>query len=547
MTSYRETQLQSFYDKAKTSTSDAYNLLVTAKDEKLADKLRSTGNKFYFDGHFINAINEYNKSLCFAPLDGDKFNLSVAYANRADALFRMELYRECMRSIELAEESEYPEHLKDRLTLMTSKCKDKLKFTVQARPKYQLKLSYPALETIPSTANCLQLKQSDAFGRYLVAQQDLSVGNVVMIERPFIVCLRPNMRYKRCAHCMAGDKRHALVPCPTCTNTMYCSAGCLKEAWHVYHRFECKLSENLNQCDEFLAIALRSLFVGVTIYGSLEEFQKYLKEHEDTQITAFDLDFKVADKKREFLVLHKMHFEDSHMSISDRNYWMKEAAKWTLLLIKAEVFPSPISVELVAFILNTLYRYTITNIVNCYETSASLPPKYEKEFVTVSQHLTMAMVNHACAPNVQRIQQGGSQVLMVVRPIAKGGQLFDNYGMIYTAHSKKERQDKLFSQYGFRCGCAACQEGFPVAKKLKYKKGLGSVTNLVDLLTQGNAGLEGKLNRADKLAEYLQKYDEFYPCVQLREADYELYEIYTGLVDEELWEHKYKEFFNAKN
>lgn len=541
MSCYRETQLQVLYEKLKKS-SDLCQIQVSHKDNKISDKLRSMGNKFYLDELYVNAIDKYNESLCFAQLDGDLFNLSVAYANRADALFKMDLPRECMKSIELAEASKYPEHLRTRLTLMASRCQDRIKFGVQERSKYRLKLSYPAQDRIPGTAKCLTLKTSEEFGRYLVANHDLHVGDVVMIERPFIVCLRPNMRYKRCTHCMAGDQRHALIPCPTCTNAMYCSEVCLKESWLVYHRFECKISEHLNDSEEFLAMALRALLVGVSIYGGLENCQSYLAENEALDINAFDLDFnpEKRDRRLEFLVLHKMHFEDSQMSISDRNYWMRRAAELTHLLVQAEVFPEPApSPALVAFVLNSLYRYTITSILNCYETSTNLPDKTgNKDFITVSQHLTMAMINHSCAPNVQRIQQAGHQVLMVVRPIPKGAQLFDNYGEFYTATGKKERQDHLYRQYGFRCSCEACTENFPVAKKLKHKKGLDSV----DLVTQENPSLEAKLNRADKLAEFMQKYDHNYPCAQLQEADTELYEIYTTLVEHDVWEDKFKVF-----
>lgn len=550
MASYRETQLKSFYDKVQTAGGDTCKLQVSVKDNTIADQLRAQGNKHYFNGHFVNAINEYNKSLCFAQLDGDQFNLSVAYANRADALFRMDLPRECLKSIELAEAANYPEHLRSRLTLMASRCQDKIKFSVQERPKYRLKLTHPPNPRIPAISNCLKLQQSDQFGRHVVATEALSVGDVVMIERPYIVCLRPPQRYKRCSHCMAGDQRHALIPCPKCTNAMYCSEGCLKEAFHVYHRFECKVSENLNASDEFLALALRSLLVGVSVFGGVRDFQRYVSDNESTAVHAFELDYapERRDRKLEFLVMHQMHFMDSQMSIADRNYWMKRAAEWAHLLVQAKVFDESLPEDLRAFLRNTIYRYTITSILNCYETSQDpSAPKSEKQFATVSQHLTMAMVNHSCAPNVQRIQQAGQQVLMVVRPIAKGGQLFDNYGQFYTETGRRERQEHLFSQYGFRCGCVACLDNYPAAKRLKCKKGCGTVTSLVDLITQANPCLEARLNRAEKLAQFMQKNDQYYPCEQLNDADAELYGIYTDLVGEQVWEIKFKEFYQNKS
>lgn len=186
MSSYRETLLQSIYNKVK-STEDCA-VKPPTKSNKLSDKLRSQGNKFFSDGLFLNAIDEYNKSLCFAELTGDQFNLSVAYANRADALFRMDLPRDCLKSIELAKAANYPEHLELRLTLMAARCQEKIKFTLQPRPKYRLQLSHPANEGIPFVAKNLRLKESEEFGRHIVTTQDLNVGDVIMIERPFVVC-----------------------------------------------------------------------------------------------------------------------------------------------------------------------------------------------------------------------------------------------------------------------------------------------------------------------------------------------------------------------
>lgn len=132
---------------------------------------------------------------------------------------------------------------------------------------------------------------------------------------------------------------------------------------------------------------------------------------------------------------------------------------------------------------------------------------------------------------------------MVVRPIAAGEQLFDNYGPYYSTSNKKQRQDHLYNQYGFQCTCQACMENFPLGRKLKNKRGLRRVTSGGDHKSKDEAPLEEKLNRATQLANYLQENDHYYPCVQLKDADNELYEIYSSLVEERMWEDKFKDFY----
>lgn len=554
VTSYRNTQLRQVYEKVMAGEGGddpANKIKLSMKSNRVADTFRSLGNKFYLDGFYVNAIDEYNKSLCFSQLDGDLFNLSLAYANRADALLAMESHAECLKSIELALAANYPVNLRPRLLLMQSRCKDQLQAQPQERIKYRFRLSYPPDERIPFMVKGLQLRKSERFGRYVATVRDLNVGDVIMIEEPYIVTLQPEMRYKRCGHCMTGEKRHTLVPCQGCTNAMYCSERCRKEAWHVYHRYECVISEHVNQLDEFVGLALRSMLVGRSIYGTLEKYQDFLMNFVDSGVNGFDLDYTKLDRRIQFLAFHNMHFQDSHLPIPDRSAWMKKVAELLRLLQKADVFEGEKWTRTTEdFVLELLYRYTITNILNCYETSTSLPTRFNKVGISVSQYITMGLVNHSCAPNVQRVQQSNRQIMMVVRPIRKGEQLFDNYGPIFPLMAKKQRQVTLLNQYGFKCGCDACENDYPVVKRLKAAKGLEDINTLNaggSVANQTNTSLEGRLNRADKLCQFLQKYDKTYPCLQVLEADWELYEIYSSLADEGQWEHRFKDFFKQKS
>lgn len=543
----RKSQLRVVYEKVKAGETEdlACEIKLSVKSNRLADKFRSRGNKFYFDGFHVNAIDEYNKSLCFAQLDDDLFTLSLAYANRADALLAMERHAECLRSIELALDANYPDNLRPRLHLMRARCKELLRSQPQERLKYRFRLSHPADERIPFMVKGLQLRKSERFGRHVVTMRNLDVGDVVMVEEPYIVTLRPEMRYRRCGHCMAGEKRHALLPCQGCTNALYCSERCRKEAWHVYHRYECPISEHLNDLDEFVALALRCLLVGRSVYGSLEAYEAFLAHSADGGVNAFDLDYANLDRRVQFLAFHNMHFQDGHMPHADRSFWMRKVAEVVRLLRRADVFEGELGTRAAEdLVLGLLYRYTITSILNCYETSTTRPPRADKVSITVSQHLTMGLVNHSCAPNVQRIQQSDRQVLMVVRPLRKGDQLFDNYGPIFPLVPRKQRQAQLLGQYGFKCVCEACTGDYPLAKRLKAKRGVEDVSAASsDQLARGaSASLEERLNRADKLCRFMQKHEHFYPCLQILEADWELYEIFSSLAEERQWEHRFPEF-----
>lgn len=248
----------------------------------------------FTDGFYIDAIDKYNHSLCYAlPTD-----LGPIFAKRAAALFRMNLPNECLKSIALAEASECPEQVREMLTKMTAQCQDRLPVNDQEESQFRLQLSYPGHKKMPFVANRIELRTTAEQGRHLVATEDLKVGDVVILERPFVATLFPSAHHKICSFCMAGDKRHMLIPCPTCTGTLYCSEDCLNNAWAEYHRYECQISEKLKTNDfETESIAVRSLLMGVSVYGGLREFQEYLADHQDSKPSVFDLDHTHKDRK----------------------------------------------------------------------------------------------------------------------------------------------------------------------------------------------------------------------------------------------------------
>lgn len=251
----------------------------TQKDNVVANKFRIEGHSHFITGHFINAIDSYNKSLCFSEINGDTFNMSMAYGHRAEAYFKMDLYAECLSSIELALAHNYPTKHVNRMLIMQTKCQEKLysNTSVEEVVVASIKLSHTPNEKIPFVIEGLRLEENEEFGRCIITEKNLKVGDVIAMEESYLTSLHDGGLYQRCSHCLS-DQRHALFPCSFCTKSMFCSQKCEKEAWNQYHRYECSLNEDLLALEPAVRLATRALLVGLNIFMDFEALKKFLSK-----------------------------------------------------------------------------------------------------------------------------------------------------------------------------------------------------------------------------------------------------------------------------
>lgn len=205
------------------------NKTESSKSFEKGEIARSEGNKFYADRCFFDALLKYNKSLCHAINESEAIGL--AYANRSAVYFEMKLYEKSLKNIQLAKENNYPKKNVSTLDKRAEKCQEQIKAGNEARnddsPYDFIKLSYEENPRVPFVAKCLELKKSKKFGRYVVTNHDLKVGDIVAIEAPRFKVIKSDSRYEscvdankyqRCAFCLK-DCLMDLVPCKTCSSS----------------------------------------------------------------------------------------------------------------------------------------------------------------------------------------------------------------------------------------------------------------------------------------------------------------------------------------
>lgn len=183
------------------------------KCDETADKLRDDGNVYFNNGEHLEALILYNKSLCHAGTD----QLCLAYANRSAVYLKAKLYEKCLQNIELARMHGYPQSKLQKLSEREQRCK-KLMETCQKSEIEFFKLSFPANEKVPFIANCLELREDEKYGRYIVTTAELKPGDIIAIDEPVFKFVDKDVCHRHCANCLTSNDL-SLIPCLGCTNS----------------------------------------------------------------------------------------------------------------------------------------------------------------------------------------------------------------------------------------------------------------------------------------------------------------------------------------
>lgn len=193
------------------------------KSEQISEQCRAEGNKFYSERKFFEALVKYNESLCNAS--SGSVNLGLAFANRSAVYFEVKLYENSLKNIALAKSHNYPQKNLEVLDRRVEKCRLMMRPQISFADHWGFfKLSYNPHKKLPFVANCCELSSNEKYGKHIVTNQAVKVGDILAIESPFCSVLLSESRFvevdksnkfQRCGLCLK-DNRLDLMPCEGC-------------------------------------------------------------------------------------------------------------------------------------------------------------------------------------------------------------------------------------------------------------------------------------------------------------------------------------------
>lgn len=419
-----------------------YDKISAGKNDQNSTEIRVFGNNSFEREKWYEAMELYSKSLCFVV--PGSLNESLAYANRASCFLKLNRFDRCLRDIDLATRAKYPNIPK--LMRRKAQCEQAMTKTVQKK-LVEPKLSFQPNEKFPCMANVLEVKQDIEFGRHIVVNSDINVGQTVLIEKGYISLGSAPDRVL-CYNCMSGDQN--FIACPNCTDVMFCNEKCRDE--NIVHKKFC--GAKLNRMPHDVRYLAESALMGIVAFSTADEMMKFATEtisKRGKQMTIAANDLK--SKYQMFLNLQPGRYEQLDMELVYKTF----VALMDNSMIKS-IFDS---VQSQRFLMHLIAEHSIIISNNVFRISV------DNGTIGMKMGLVTSLFNHSCAPNIFNGLNGDTDVFITTRPIKKGEQLFVNYklGDVTT----KLRQAILLSKFNFLCKCDKCEPHCLQADRLAMK------------------------------------------------------------------------------
>ena len=503
-----------------------HNLIVEgrlklAKTNAIAEACRAKGNQFYSKKEFLDALEAYNQSLCFAEPGSQ--TIGLAYANRSAVFYELKLYASSLKNIQLAKDNDYPSENYEKLEKRQVQCIQMINSSVKNDDvpigREFLKLILKPNEKLPFLADCLELKCDDRFGRYVTTKVLLKPGDVVCVEEPFSKILLPSHRYKYCATCL-NDKFLDLIACNNCTFTMFCSDECAIIGNDKFHKYECAIVDKLNSlATKILRISVRTFFEALHVCnGSFNELKALIEKNRDSGITIFDFETLMTPKNVLQAVDALAANEESRSKADLFQRSGTVAIICDLLIDHTNVRDLIATDDDRDFFYRFIFKQTqiaACNYHGLYNGVVKMSEINSNPQYGSGSFPFCSMMNHSCSPNLVRVTSENKNYVVINRPVMPGGQLFDNYGFHHCLEEIKARQSTLQSQYMFKCSCEACTLNFPLFPYLplvdpNIEKFLSDDVKKLSTLDVNRAKIKIRA-----YCDYLMTTDKQYPCWEI--------------------------------
>lgn len=378
-----------------------------------------------------NIIRRVNKVLCIA--ETGRNTIGMVYGLRAMLFNDMKQYSSCLVDIALAEKCGLDANIRPNLEEVKHECKeilrcvDRKESTVLDEPKF----SFPVDEKNPCFARGLEVKQSKEFGKHIVTNRNLEIGQTVIIEEAFCMTPEDDECYSQCANCFARVAN--LIPCKNCTAAMFCSQKCQD----IGHAIECGNPGICSQLKPVERLVLKTVIKAIEMFPNVKQLMDVVENcinqptnselnYTDPTMRAYITFFGLSRNIEKIPIVHGFAFVGGAKTIhaiitSDSAYKSSfespETSQFLGHLILHHIYVVGINATAPLTLLHGPYRAELgTNEVYA-----------NGNHYAWATYPNSSRLNHSCQPNIARIFIGNKLIGKVIRPIKRGEQLFVSY------------------------------------------------------------------------------------------------------------------------
>lgn len=406
------------------------------KDNDLSIAYRLQGNDLFRENEIVDAMERYNKSLCYAEIGTE--NLSMVYANRSSCFLALKMYAEALIDIDLAVSANYPDRLMPKLMKRQANC-IRLMQVAPERQQFQPKLCFEQHEQYPCLANLLQIKTNETYGRHIIATQNIDVGKIILVEQCFGSVSVDDERMC-CAMCMKTKTN--LIACSKCTDAMYCNNDCM-ERDAAAHKFSCA---QFNSVSGSLKLYIKTLINAISLFKNVDSLMEFVAE----AVESNGIPESMMNTKSIYRLFLSLNVSFNELEKDDL---MFDAQKIYITIQSAPAIKQLFdTLSKQRFLQHLVLHHLLVTALNRFQISA------DGDYLETTEIAPMTCIfNHSCAPNAFIHVIGNQSVIITIRPVKRGDQLFISYLGEDVVKSTDFRRNYLMNTFGFLCECDKCE------------------------------------------------------------------------------------------
>lgn len=420
---------------------------------------------------------------------------------RSAALFHLKKYRECLEDIQLAIESGYPEESRHKLYDRQGSCYAELGNPTEAETSYTLAqnslaaanldekahkswlrglakqlsrckqiVAKPELESEKSDRQILpritgetsathlnasakvRVLYNNVVGRHMVAGQDIKIGDVLVVDKPFATVLFPCFHKTHCYHCFT--RVTVPIPCVQCSSIIFCSRQCREASWTNFHQYECQFFALL---DTSMCAKIGHLAIRLVMVLGLSRALEYLRKREDQTAPSQENVGINSDGIycSDYDSIYDMATHSDHRPSEQLfDFSVVSCLLMKILQLSGYVQIAEDSHDF-ALLGGLLLRHL--QIVQCNALRVielQRPGRFDDlkpGELGIGLYPTAALVNHSCDPSADLNFFGDSVVVRAIRNIQQDEEVAISYGPLFYESKAGPRQTQLKGAYFFNC------------------------------------------------------------------------------------------------
>jgi len=273
-------------------------------------------------------------------------------------------------------------------------------------------------------------------------------AGVALVEkiRPFVAAASPEKRKSRCHMCFKEAKSVNCL-CGGCKWAKYCGAECQRQAWMLYHKYECQAVvkaqgtqlEQLYQSSTMLLIAARVCF----IRRAEEDLRDLAASDEQTEKVQYAK--KLLKMREEDGCLCK-YFDD--LERHEKDFSPSRKTEFTMQGFGLSKFVGGCPA-----VAGKPYASADSHTKTLFAFSVNMFTCPERDQMICSPLLSLFM--HSCCPNaIVDVLDDGNTNLLAIGDVAEGQPITFSYCSLRSTY--ESRQDSSTRGYFFRCKCPRC-------------------------------------------------------------------------------------------